>query len=432
MTESKKLRKILRNEPRLLEAMYLIFNRPEVGTEIDLPARIADALSEDEESSQIGTLPFELKRLIRARNHYGVIMLALRDSRSGAFTDRRTATKEEVLHAIAVDGGHPDASVRRYAVQAITLLETEAASLEPMLVNMLMNDECLGVKAMAALGLVKIDARSCEALSALQASMKSEVHDIRMNSLLAIGNMEATASSVLPLVIEAVNDPDSEVRWVAVGAISKIGASADIALPVLKEALKDADSRVVTAAADGIGKLAVDSADAFCVALEMLRESGAMGELFLSLLERYTPILEPSTTEKLLYASRHSNPRVRIAGYENLARTKRTFHYLVPALTDEDPRIRSVAAKIFVKMRSHSIIALEALKNVAAFDSDSRVRVAAVTAIGAIGPRALSALPTLQLIENDQDEELRDAIKRAKQAINIFDEAPKECGHQDS
>jgi len=98
----------------------------------------------------------------------------------------------------------------------------------------------------------------------------------------------------------------------------------------------------------------------------------------------------------------------------NACAGKTTPGYWIEQLRDRDPDARARAARALGEMRDRTAVAalVQALG-----DANQNVRIAAVQALGRLGPGATAATPVLRQMLAEEDRRLRDEVSRSLEKI---------------
>src|SRR5262249_28349195 len=94
-------------------------------------------------------------------------------------------------------------------------------------------------RRLAALSLAKIGPSARDAQAALEAGLRDEDGNVRVNAALVLARIGRSPDAVTALLQE-LEDKDEDVRFRAIETLGEIGPQAQLAVPVLRQALKKA------------------------------------------------------------------------------------------------------------------------------------------------------------------------------------------------
>ena len=254
-------------------------------------------------------------------------------------------------------------------------------------------------------------------------------------------NTRATAASSLamrgdqrgssPYLMDATRDSRPEVRAVAFSALTETSMNLNVVIPVLLAASRDSEADVRRAAAKGIGRavvftsqtvpsspetpggLAPDSRERILKALRVLLKdpSSEVRAAAVSSLGEFGTA--PTTPPDLLGATSDEDGEVRLAASVSLLKLNGNSdpiasRTLLAMLSDPEPvLLRSRVAEV-LKGTSESVQdqAVSALMTLLAnADSDSLLLHEAVDCLSVFGVRSRPALPAIEALLRDQDQD---------------------------
>jgi HEAT repeat protein len=230
------------------------------------------------------------------------------------------------------------------------------------------------------------------ALPALRDALKEDDPLTRVNAAWALWEIQGVADEILPTVLQAWWDRDHSNRddCVRRDATELLIAIAEVrqerVLPELVRGFVADDQELEIQAAIGLAALGKRSPEAVTALMEALRD-------------------RRESVRKL------ARGRLRAIGSASVGP-------LLAAQSSEDPGLRSEAAICLQSMKVSD--ALPALTT-ALGDQDPQRRVNATRAIGAIGPPAKAAKPTLERMLGDHNEDVRRAARDALERLNATD-----------
>jgi HEAT repeat protein len=213
-------------------------------------------------------------------------------------------------------------------------------------------------------------------VDAWAAALEGDGAEAAREELLQAG---AEAVPVLAGLVARADAP--QARLVALELVARIGPGAEEAVPALIEALEDDDPALRGFVATTLGRIGEGARPALLALDQHLHDRDA-GVRVMSALA--------------------------IWGIAGDARTAKDL--LLRALRSENARLRSLAASAFSELGELAVDPLA----VSLLDKDPRVREAAATALGHVGPAARKALPLLeQAVAIDSSEDVRLAARQA-------------------
>ncbi|MFT7639823.1 MAG: HEAT repeat protein [Pirellulaceae bacterium] len=182
--------------------------------------------------------------------------------------------------------------------------------------------------------------------------------------------------SAVPVLIKAMSDEMTVVRTNAAYALAKIGPDAHPAVDILIAALKDEDANLRAIASQALGRIGPAAKPAVSSLIELLDDKNR---------QVYT-----SSTRAL----------GRIGAVDD-----RVVPAIVKRLADERANARSAAAFALGNIGLEAKAAIPQLIELLKKDEDAFVRTGSASALKAMGPAAIDALPTLRLaVENDHKD----------------------------
>lgn len=198
----------------------------------------------------------------------------------------------------------------------------------------------------------------------------------------ARAELEKGGAAAVPVLAGLVARPDrAKPRFIALELIARLGADAADAVPELIEALDDKNPSLRGFVAMTLGRIG-EAAKPALVALD-------------ARLHDRDPVVRVMAA-------------LAIWGIARDARTAKSV--LLDALQSDSPRLRTVAAEAFSELGELAVDPLA----VSLIDTDPRVRAAAATALGHVGPAARSTIPLLeQAVARDSSEDVRLAARQA-------------------
>jgi HEAT repeat protein len=294
------------------------------------------------------------------------------------------------------------------------------------------------VRRAAARRLGEIASRDKPVVAGLSAALGDGDSRVRKSAATALGRIGPGAARATPFLIERLEDEDPQVSLSAARALGLIGRRASRAARHLRPLLQDSDSNVRLAAADSLGRMGRSTSASVATLAGLLDDSdagiraatasalgrsgkkaaGTVAEL-VGLLNDGTPAVRAAAAEALgeigepavpdlISSLNNGNPVFLRAAVEALSNIGEKA---VPALIDaleHDQRellVRQFAAKALARIGNAKGRVVPALVE-RLEDESPQIRIAAIEALGNLGPAANAATGALVDVIEDQDEEL--------------------------
>ena len=317
--------------------------------------------------------------------------------------------------ALAKLAGDKDDMTRSAAVYALGAIGKDAA---PAIVELakVLSGKITTIHPVAADALVKIGG---SAVAEVQKVLNDKDPDARKRALRILGRIGPSASpAVLEISRLAKDDPDKEAKLVAVQVLGEIGPGAASAIPVLKASLEDrslrdaAQSSLVRIGGVSVGPftegLKSSEPEVRLAAAKALRELGEKAEAAVPALIASIKDPDRDVRTQAVFALGRIGPKAKAAvpalvdaledeplqGAISSALITIGPEASIPALgkaiKDKRPQVRRAAVGMASLFRGESEKILPEL--VFALQDDA-LRVDAVRAIGAMGPKAEKAVP---------------------------------------
>ena len=216
--------------------------------------------------------------------------------------------------------------------------------------------------------------------------------------------------TALPAIIERLQSPAPEVRIVAAGLIGSLGRSAGDAVPALRALLADGSPELRAAGASTLGQIGAAAQPALDELVRLLDDEHvkvrAAATLALGGLE-----LEPEQVRAHLARSLHdSQTEVRDAALEGIRKFRRRSVIFLPDLvrlagSAGDQRWLRETLRRYERFGPDpkSIPELLELLN----HEQLAVRLKAIDFLGLAGSEGAEAIPRLEALANDADEQIR-------------------------
>ncbi len=300
-----------------------------------------------------------------------------------------------------IEAGESDPSVRDARARELQLRTLAAEALAATL-----KDDDTQVPWVAAVALGTLGASGSKAIPALvemAQDRKTRVHSgvlvvggtsdgaaLRAAGLWALGSYGQAASPAVPVLIQAMDDDDPLTRWAAVASLGSIGPPASSAVPGLIGVLRSRKG------APPIAPIVPPSASSFLVERLDVQAAIALGRIGPAARAAVSPL----TT-----ALNDQESHVRVKAAEALGEIGPDAAPAIPALIQalDDPMTREQAS---AALKGIGTTAIPALRE-AARSPDQELRIAAIHALGQVGPAACEAIPDLRKALADADEEVR-------------------------
>lgn len=251
--------------------------------------------------------------------------------------------------------------------------------------------------------------------------LKARDKDLRCRVLVILMDMGNEAKSSIPAVMKCLEDSDPEVRLRAAGTLSHLGRDALRSLPALLQLLQDPSTEVRLEAAHTILYLNSPSDKALAVLLEGMRDRKRDVRLRAIAAFQGLGLAEKRVVLAVLAAAKDDeNELVRKRALGCLADLDPPPAVVVPVLntwlTDASEEVRAMAAEQLGEVKDSNLavpLLLRALQ-----DASAQVRIPAAKALGKHGKGAVSAVPVLtKMSEDDTDINIRYAATCALEGI---------------
>jgi HEAT repeat protein len=312
-------------------------------------------------------------------------------------------------------------------LQALKLYEAATAerALPILLAALDLPDE--EARARAVEGLSELGPAARGAIPRLIAGLTDANDTTQWRSAETLGNIGPEARSAVPALIGQLETGKYFVRWRAATALGKIGDPA--AIPALVVALTTDDSEVAQRAGHALrdlGPAVVAAVPALVRILSVL--DGPGHSTAAGVLESLGPPASAAIPALLAALSGGKSEWGRLACAQALAaidpEMKTVSSALLKALADPSVDVRLGVAKVLRKSNHKPGAVVPVLAAIAQGKESSWVRAEAIDLLRELGPEARSAIPTLQLAAGDPEESVREAAKKALQAIQGAADVP--------
>jgi HEAT repeat protein len=360
---------------------------------------------------------------------------ALADKQAAA-TQQEIQKKSKVLQALITQLEDEDPKVRRAAAEVLQGMGPDASAAVPALARVLRDKDYLArgmaaralghvgpaavpalidalkdqdkeVRRDAAFALRFLGPQGKEAVPALMAALSDGDREVRINAAYALGEVGEDAAPAIPILIEAFKLP-IDLGTDATNAVGKMGP---VAVPLLLVALKDKNSNVRWCAAMALGDIAKgnrgpETQKAFRLLLESSQDSDKYIRSSATRTLGYFSAEATISVPVLMNQLNDPEPDVRqaaaVALSELSAKSKTdavSVASLLRALQDKDSHVRLGAVRILEKIArdatdSEIEKALQAIMECLS-DSDMKIRISAIKALGYFQTEAKLVVPAL-------------------------------------
>lgn len=248
-----------------------------------------------------------------------------------------------------------------FAIEGLVALAGLGESAGPALVEAA-KEPARAVAALRALATLK--GRAASVVKPLADLLKDAAFGEKAELLRTLAALGPAAKSAAPAVAERLADGSQEIQAAAGLALVAIGGDATAAVPVLLKVLEEAKSQPARRdAALALGRLP----DQAGKSLPLLRKLAA-----------------------------DAVPELRAAAVEAMTQLEGSLPDLVAAVGDADPAVREAACRAVGDRRTQSAGAVTALVERLKATEPEKVQLAAIVALGQIGPAAKAATPALR------------------------------------
>jgi HEAT repeat protein len=311
--------------------------------------------------------------------------------------------------------------VRQQAVSGIGDLGPQGSVVVPALVEMLKDtDPYVRWAAAQSLG---FGPAAKQALSPLIDALHDRDHNVRGMSAFALGRMGPAAEPAVPSLIRALKDDDKQVCRRAAAALGQLGPAAHDAVPALLKALGEDDPELVESAARALGGIGAQADLVVPALVTTLRYKewsaragaaaalGAFGEQAKDAVPALIEVLKGDGEYIVLEQAAEALPRVGPQAVDTAVAA------LIEALKDKDHNIRRTSA-LSLGLLDADAKSVPDLIRMLREDQDSDGYAAAM-ALGAMGPKAKSAVPALIEALHADDKSIRQDAGEALRRIDL-------------
>lgn len=273
------------------------------------------------------------------------------------------------------------------------------------------------VRLSAFRSLSKLGASARQALPELTAALNDKDAKIREGAAQAIGQLGRDA---LPTMVRMLTHPDKYVRRNAVWGLGKLGPQAKPAMHDICQALKDEDARTAAGAAQALGSMGAEATAAVPVLAEAMRGTNIV--LCRLAAKALSQIGRPALATLVTHL-KHHDPFVRGEAAVALGWMGPAAAAAVQPLIDllrGGARPRKPPSTYASGLLGHGTPTTPVAPpspTAAENQSEEGTRLNAVTALGRIGPDAMTALPYLQDALTDHSEAVRRAAEVAVRQV---------------
>ncbi|MGA9771981.1 MAG: HEAT repeat domain-containing protein [Blastocatellia bacterium] len=297
---------------------------------------------------------------------------------------------------------HENIRVRDNAVMVIKEYSGEANLAVPALIEALKhNSSHQLLRCEIAYTLAKIDIENEDVLDTLKSVIPDLIHDLKGNNQFAtryaartLGLLGSRAAVAIPELIELLKErrEDKYVCGHVIEALGEIGASASGAIPALSEIARRGDELFLSAVKT-LSKLGPEGVE---VAISLLIKVLNFPDLHASASYEFCQVLEtvgepavPALAE-LVSQKAHGLCFDALMTLGNIG-SSQALPAITRALEDDDPCVRSAAARSLIDIGGEARSAISALRK-ALSDPDLDVCAGAAKALAGIGPESIPVL----------------------------------------
>jgi len=306
-----------------------------------------------------------------------------------------------------------DPGLRHRAIQAVMLFDPEQASKEAssVLIEAVSDpDTSIRVNAMIALAVVGVHtSQTKEALAALVGRLEDGQGIVRLHAAVVLGRMDTAARPALPALLNRLRDGASyEIRKQVVIAVARVGAAQD-KTPLDIKAVQ-ALLQMVTG---GVGNPADRSAEVRLAAVTSLGEMGIPS----------TPADKIYLTNGLKGALKDPQPIIQVWAHVSLMKidgvSEEQISGLLKLLRGTDQLVRVEAIRALGAVGPKAIPSSKATIFEILDDKDLGLVANAAWAVGEWGTSCEEALPKLQKLcdSKDVDERIKPIIREAMRKV---------------
>ncbi len=162
-------------------------------------------------------------------------------------------------------------NVRRFAIQSLGNLETDARSALPALLQAVKSNDAV-THRFAMEAAYRVDPHSKEVLAVLIETVKNEEGGYRYRAILLIRGIGKKAHSAIPALLKALGDKDWDTRQLAVRTLTDVGAGKE-AVPTVSRLLRDEDQNVRSSAYQFLQALGPDAEEAVPALVAVVKET---------------------------------------------------------------------------------------------------------------------------------------------------------------
>ena len=326
--------------------------------------------------------------------------------------------------------------VRNYAVTVLEKMGAVAKAAIPQLTHMALSNSNFVVRLYAGNVLNQMGEAAKEAIPNLTQALSDSNPEVRSNAAEALGKMGEVAKEAIPQLGEKLSDQDPRVRSSAAEALGEMGEEAKQAIPQLIEKLSDQHPSVRSSAAEALGKMGPSAKETISQLTQMaFSDSEGFVRSFAAIALGNMGEAAKQAIPYLIKALSDPNPDIRSNAALTLAEMRQAEYLNTPYYETEDlPGVDVMDLSIrdqekgdrgwgFNNMQDaardtvpHLIKALS--------DPELNVRRSAAGALGTMGEATKEAIPHLIKALSDPDLEIR---MNAAIALRNVGEAAKEA-----
>lgn len=259
--------------------------------------------------------------------------------------------------------------------------------------------------------ITKLGLMAREALPDLTAALNDSDPRVREGAAQAIGQLGQDA---MPVLVKMLTHPDKYIRRNAVWGLGKLGPQAKPVIFDLCKSLKDEDARTASGAAQALGNMGEEATASVPNLAEAMRGTNIV--LCRLAAKALSQIGRPALTTLVVHL-KHHDPFVRGEAAVALGwmgpKAASAVSPLIDLLRNTKPKARATVAKDLLGHVTPATPIGPLTGGSGEQTPDEAARANAITALGRIGPDAMTAMPYLQDALHDPAESVHRAAEIA-------------------
>lgn len=254
----------------------------------------------------------------------------------------------------------------------------------------------------------KLGALAREALPDLTAALNDSDPRVREGAAQAIGQLGRDA---IPVLVRMLSHSDKYIRRNAVWGLGKLGSQAKSVLFDLCRSLKDEDARTASGAAQAIGNMGEDATSAVPNLAEAMRGTNIV--LCRLAAKALSQIGKPALSTLIVHLKHHD---LFVRGEAAVAlgwmgpKAAAAVTPLIELIRTSKPKGRPTPAQELIG-RTTPVTPIATIGGSGEQSPEDAARINAITALGRIGPDAMTAMSYLQDALQDPSEQVRRAAE---------------------